>query len=91
MAEIVIRTEKLTRDFDTVRAVDSLSLELPSGTIFGFLGPNGAGKTTTIRLLLGLLEPTARRAEVLVDIENPTYINVRNYIIQRDDDLTCML
>jgi len=65
MAEIVIRTEKLTRDFDTVRAVDSLSLELPSGTIFGFLGPNGAGKTTTIRLLLGLLEPTAGRAEVL--------------------------
>jgi len=48
MAEIVIRTEKLTRDCDTVRAVDSLSLELPSGTIFGFLGPNGAGKTVAI-------------------------------------------
>jgi ABC-2 type transport system ATP-binding protein len=48
-----------------VRAVDGLSLEVPSGTVFGFLGPNGAGKTTTIRLLLGLLEPTAGRAEVL--------------------------
>jgi len=60
-----IRTENLTKDFKTVRAVDALSMEIPAGTIFGFLGPNGAGKTTTIRLLLGLLEPTQGRAEVL--------------------------
>lgn len=60
-----IRTENLTRDFKAVRAVADLSLEVPTGTIFGFLGPNGAGKTTTIRLLLGLLEPTAGRATVL--------------------------
>lgn len=65
MTEIAIRTEELTRDFDTVRAVDHLSLEVPGGIIFGFLGPNGAGKTTTIRLLLGLLEPTGGQAEVL--------------------------
>jgi ABC-2 type transport system ATP-binding protein len=65
MTELAIRTENLTRDFETVRAVDNLSLEVPAGIIFGFLGPNGAGKTTTIRLLLGLLEPTAGRAEVL--------------------------
>jgi ABC-2 type transport system ATP-binding protein len=45
--------------------VDNLTLEVPSGGIFGFLGPNGAGKTTTIRILLGLLEPTEGRAEVL--------------------------
>jgi ABC-2 type transport system ATP-binding protein len=60
-----IRIEKLTRDFGSVRAVDNLSFEVPSGTIFGFLGPNGAGKTTTIRLLLGLLEPTTGMAHVL--------------------------
>lgn len=60
-----IRTEKLTRNFNGVRAVDDLSLEVAAGTIFGFLGPNGAGKTTTIHLLLGLLEPSAGRAEVL--------------------------
>lgn len=48
-----------------MRAVDHLDLEVPSGQVFGFLGPNGAGKTTTIRLLLGLLEPTAGQAEVL--------------------------
>jgi ABC-2 type transport system ATP-binding protein len=65
MTEIALRMENLGRDFGAIRAVDGLSLEVPAGTIFGFLGPNGAGKTTTIRLLLGLLEPTAGRAEVL--------------------------
>jgi ABC-2 type transport system ATP-binding protein len=65
----LIRTDHLTRDFTTtskgrIRAVDHLSLEIPSGIVFGFLGPNGSGKTTTIRLLLGLLEPTEGRAEV---------------------------
>ncbi len=65
MTEIAIRTENLTRDFSTVRAVDGLSMEVPSGIIFGFLGPNASGKTTTINLLLGLLEPTVGKAEVL--------------------------
>ena len=65
MPDIAIRTNRLTRDFGSVRALDNLTLEVPKGTVFGFLGPNGAGKTTTIRLLLGLLEPTAGQAEVL--------------------------
>ncbi|MEJ2208432.1 MAG: ABC transporter ATP-binding protein [Anaerolineae bacterium] len=65
MRDVAIQLNNLTRDFETVRAVDGLSLEVPAGTIFGFLGPNGAGKTTTIRLLLGLLEPTAGQARVL--------------------------
>jgi len=65
MTETAIRIENLTRDFGPVRALDGLSLEVPVGIIFGFLGPNGAGKTTTINLLLGLLEPTDGRAEVL--------------------------
>jgi ABC-2 type transport system ATP-binding protein len=65
MSKIAIRTENLTRDFGPVRAVDDLSLEIPAGIVFGFLGPNGSGKTTTIRLLLGLLDPSRGRAEVL--------------------------
>lgn len=65
MAQYAIDTHSLTRDFDGLRAVDELSLQVESNTIFGFLGPNGAGKTTTIRLLLGLLEATSGRAEVL--------------------------
>lgn len=60
-----IRTVGLSRRFATVQAVDNLTIEIPQGTVFGFLGPNGSGKTTTIRLLLGLLEPSAGRAEVL--------------------------
>jgi ABC-2 type transport system ATP-binding protein len=63
--DTVIRAERLGRDFKSVRALDGLDLEVPAGIVFGFLGPNGAGKTTTIRLLLGLLEPTRGRAEVL--------------------------
>lgn len=69
MTQMAVCIDRLTRDFASdsgpVRAVDSLSLEVPSGIVFGFLGPNGAGKTTTLRLLLGLLEPTGGRSEVL--------------------------
>lgn len=65
MSEIAIRVENLTCDFGPLRALDNLNLEVPAGKIFGFLGPNGAGKTTTIHLLLGLLEPTSGRVEVL--------------------------
>src|SRR5512140_1191630 len=67
MSELAIEARGLSRDFKTVRAVDGLTLEVPSGIVFGFLGPNGAGKTTTIHLLLGLLEPTDGYAEVLGD------------------------
>src|SRR5438132_1338601 len=65
MPEFAIRTQGLTRSFGSVRALDNLTIEVPAGSTFGFLGPNGAGKTTTIRLLLGLIEPTGGKAEVL--------------------------
>jgi ABC-2 type transport system ATP-binding protein len=63
--EYAIRAWEVTRDFGPVRALDALSLEVPKGIVFGFLGPNGAGKTTAIRVFLGLIHPTAGRAEVL--------------------------
>ena len=64
-SDFALRAEVVTRDFGPVRALDSLSLEVPKGIVFGFLGPNGAGKTTAIRVFLGLLDPTSGRAEVL--------------------------
>jgi ABC-2 type transport system ATP-binding protein len=60
-----VQTDNLTRTFGALCAVDHIDLQVPTGTIFGLLGPTGAGKTTTIRLLLGLLEPTAGSASVL--------------------------
>ncbi|MEP7292532.1 MAG: ABC transporter ATP-binding protein [Chloroflexota bacterium] len=64
--ENVIHTDKLTKVYPgDVRALDSLSLDVQRGEIFGYLGPNGAGKTTTIRLLLDLIRPTAGSASVL--------------------------
>src|SRR3712207_1281417 len=57
-----LRAEALTKHFGATRAVDDLTLEVPAGEVFGFLGPNGAGKSTTIRMLLGLLRPTAGEA-----------------------------
>jgi ABC-2 type transport system ATP-binding protein len=59
-----IRTESLTKRFQATVAVDGLTLDVPAGEVFGFLGPNGAGKSTTIRMLLGLLRPTAGTAEI---------------------------
>lgn len=65
-----IRARGLTKDFGDLRAVDSLDLDVPRAQIYGFLGPNGSGKSTTIRMLCGLLKPTAGEAEVL-DVHVP--------------------
>ena len=59
-----IHTESLTRKFGDFVAVDRVSVAVRAGEIFGFLGPNGAGKTTVIRMLCGLLRPTAGKATV---------------------------
>jgi ABC-2 type transport system ATP-binding protein len=58
----VITIEGLTKRFGDVEAVDGLSFEVQQGTVTGFIGPNGAGKTTTLRMLLGLVRPTAGSA-----------------------------
>jgi ABC-2 type transport system ATP-binding protein len=60
----VIAIEGLTKTYGSVRALDSLSLEVGRGEILGLLGPNGSGKTTTIRLLVGLLRPSSGRATI---------------------------
>ena len=60
----IITIEGLTKRFGEVVAVDGLSFEVDQGTVVGFLGPNGAGKTTTLRMLLGLVAPTAGAARI---------------------------
>ena len=58
----VIRTQGLTKAYQGAKALDSLNLEVPKNSIFGFLGPNGAGKSTTIKMLLGLTHPSSGKA-----------------------------
>lgn len=61
----IIETDRLTRDFKSVRAVNELTLSVASGELFGLVGPDGAGKTTTLRLLAGLLDISEGDASVL--------------------------
>jgi ABC-type multidrug transport system ATPase subunit len=65
MSATAIQAEGLTKVYHKTAAVKDLSLHIPAGTVYGFLGPNGAGKTTTIRMLLGLIRPSAGTARVL--------------------------
>jgi len=63
--QLAIEVIGLTKKFGDFVAVNDINFTVPRGEIFGFLGPNGAGKTTTIRMLLGLLKPTAGTAKVM--------------------------
>ncbi len=60
----IITTEKLTKHFKNVVAVDNLEISVPEGSLYGFLGPNGAGKTTTIKMLTGFLKPDSGHFKV---------------------------
>ena len=60
----IIVTEKLTKRFGEISAVNQLSLSIQRGEVFGLLGPNGAGKTTTVRMLAALLIPSSGTAQV---------------------------
>jgi ABC-2 type transport system ATP-binding protein len=68
---LAIETTGLARRFGAVRAVDGIDLHVPDGSVFGFLGPNGSGKTTTIRMLVGLVRPTAGSARLLGEPVGP--------------------
>jgi len=70
-AALAIETRGLTKRFGTRPAVDSIDLQVPAGSVFGFLGPNGSGKTTTIRMLLGLASASSGSMRVLgMDLPN---------------------
>jgi len=56
---LAVEATNLVKDFNETRAVDGVSLKVPTGSIYGLLGPNGAGKTTTLRMLLGIIDPSS--------------------------------
>ena len=57
--DTIVKTEELSKRFGPIRAVDGVDMAVRAGEIYGLLGPNGSGKTTLIRLMIGLLKPTA--------------------------------
>ena len=59
---MLVRTERLTKDYGSFRALDRLDLEIKPGEVFGLLGPNGSGKSTALRILMGFLRPSAGNA-----------------------------
>jgi ABC-2 type transport system ATP-binding protein len=64
-AGVAVEATDLVKEFGDTRAVDGVSLAVPTGSIFGLLGPNGAGKTTILRILLGIIDPSSGRRCVL--------------------------
>jgi ABC-2 type transport system ATP-binding protein len=69
----MIKTERLSKRYDTLTAVDDVSFEVHPGEVLGFLGPNGAGKTTTMRMLAGFISPTSGTASICGhDVETDT-------------------
>ena len=76
----MLRTENLSKSYDSKVAVHDLNLNIAAGEIYGFLGPNGAGKTTTIRLLLGLLKPTSGRVFLFDDPITDDIISLKRRI-----------
>ncbi len=64
-AGLAVEVNKASFNYNKIKAIDELSLEIPSGISFGLLGPNGAGKTTLIRLLVGLLKPKSGRVRIM--------------------------
>lgn len=89
----MIRTQGLTKKFDSVTAVDGVDLTVKTGEIFGLVGPDGAGKTTLMRMILGIIGPTAGSVEVMGSDRIESVKNRIGYIPQKFSlyrDLTVM-
>lgn len=65
MTDLAVEATGLTKYFETYKAVDQVSLQVPAGSIYGVLGPNGAGKTTSLRMTLGIIDPDAGSSRLL--------------------------
>ncbi len=74
----MIKIEKVSKTYGKEKIVDSISLEIKKGSVFGFLGPNGAGKTTTMKMLVGLAEPT--KGSIRIEKRDPQKPKTREMI-----------
>jgi len=84
--EFAVETRGLARTFGSLRAVDGIDLQVPTGSFYGFLGPNGAGKSTTIKCLTGLLRPSGGEMRILgIDpIADPVSVKRRIGVVPED-------
>jgi ABC-2 type transport system ATP-binding protein len=82
MNDAAISASSLVFRYGSLRAIDDLSLEIPSGISFGLLGPNGSGKTTLIRLMVGLLRPVAGTIRCLGKAPSPASARLIGYMPQ---------
>ena len=74
-----VRLRHVSKNFGKHRAVEELSLTVPSGSLYGFIGPNGSGKTTTIRMILRIIHPDEGDIEVLGAMAGlPTYLRLKD-------------
>ena len=79
--ELMIRTEKLTKDYGGGRGVQDLNMEVPANSVFGYIGPNGSGKSTTIKMVCGLVAPTAGKAWVNgIEVNNRSNNEIKKLI-----------
>ena len=76
----MIEARSLAKTYGKLRAVDSVTLTIHPGEIYGFLGPNGAGKTSTINMLIGLVKPTAGEILLFGERYNPRRLDLRRRI-----------
>ncbi len=82
MNDAAIAINNLSFNYDKLRVINDISLEIPTGTSFGLLGPNGSGKTTLIRLLVGLLKPAAGSIRCLGRTPSPASARLVGYMPQ---------
>ncbi len=88
-SRFMIEAKKITKNYGRIRAVDSVSFQIPRGQVFGLLGPNGAGKTTTIKMLTTLSIPDSGRGRIDgYDVtENPMAIKMRIGVVPQENNL----
>jgi len=85
----IVIARGLTKDYDSLRAVDNIHFEIQQGECFGFLGPNGAGKTTVMKIIHCFMQPTSGDVEVFgMDVtKNPSEIKFKIGVMPQDDNL----